>query len=269
MERYLDFSGRDSRGEMVLEPFRLSQQLMHVEFNDLLRGEETQVELLKRGPTAAQLRHAYELGTIAKIKRRLNPNYELTQDEASGSIIYEDIRSHEFSGEYLQFINILGQPSNGHIPAEIINNPDTVKKCPDGLWLAEGGTRIGVSLPFANDRRTSNLVIPKRENSRLTWYTEGFPAAVTKNENSEYRSFVIKFLEQTLGKELPDDIKADVGWSEGATFDIVPDKAGNMKPGLKIVYRAYEWEWNNNPYALIIGDIDRIVRAYVNVREKT
>ena len=257
------FSGKDSRRRYVVEPFSLSE---HLVIGGEHRGSRpTAFDYRKTMASAAQLRLAYELGFAATIRKKLNPDYKLTTDEEGGFRIYNAIRNGEFFGEYLQFVEIKGQPSNGYLPVEIINHPDELTQTPEGIWVAEGGERIRAEIPFIERDGKPRVVKPIREKGELVYYRHGFPVAVTE-DREELLKTVPEYAEQITDMKLPDEIRSEIDLTEVATLDLIHNKSGQVELGVKSVFRVFDYFYHNLPYAMVIGLPPDSKQASIGIR---
>ena len=249
--KLLNFSGKDARGKQLEEPFSLSENLV-IGGEEHVESRPTPLDYRKHIATAVQLRLAYELGFAATIRKKVNPDYKLKCDEESGLRIYNAIRNGLCLGEYLQFVEVKGQPSNGYLPIEIINWPDKIEQDENGIWVAEGGERIETKIPFIEMDGKPRVVKPIRQNGELVYYKHGFPVAVTE-DRGELLKTVPEYAEQITDMKLPDDIRDEIAWSEVATLDFIHNESGGIGLGVRAVFRTFDNFWHRLPYAMVVG----------------
>jgi len=122
-EAIVEIPAYEIDGRVIIPAFKVS--------SDIANWGTRALDAYKEAPTLAQLRYA----------------------DSANDVIRENIRSHRYRGEWTaDFVNYnVAKPKGkvlpkGFIYAELVQRPESVRE-EDGVWIAEGGKRIGIELP--------------------------------------------------------------------------------------------------------------------------
>ncbi len=194
----IEISAFVRNGNVVIPAFRISA--------DIGNWGARALDVYKEAPTLAQLRYA---------------------DSASNEI-KENIRSHRYRGEFTaDFVDYNAtKPKSTRLPkgflyAELVQRPESVRQ-ENGVWIAEGGRRIGLVMP------PDGYQVP---DSNLRYNPEtGFPIRTLSD-----RDKAIKELSKIMpAEEAEKEVSYFLRWDE------------NQKR-LSPVSRGYDWPGEPGP----------------------